>query len=439
MTRIKSFLDRHFPKGGLRRSASILAGGTIIAQVIAFALSPVLTRIYRVEDFGYLQVFTSILTVLSAIAAGRYEMAILLPEDDDTAVNLLAVAIFTVVATSSVLMGVVLIFAKHPWVLAHARGLSPYLWLLPFCLAGGGFYQALSYWSLRRKKFASVARTKVLQVASRFTIQLAAGLLKFGLPGLLVGETIARANGTGSFVREFYRDSRHLTPAVNSSGMWTAAKRYKNFPLVLGLSGLLNSVAPAIPSLLLATFFGPTVTGWFALVDRVLAAPSVLIGQSLQQVYASEGAPLALSDPTSLKLLFEKMIKKIYFIPIITCCTLTAFGPSIFAFVFGPQWREAGEYARILSFMDLIAFVAGPIDATLTMLERQSWRFGWDAGRLVLVAGAMLAAHKWGSGPKIVIAAYTASMMVGYFALLLMSYTAIKKSIRAKNGLDIDL
>jgi len=425
MKAIYSFFNRRFPHGGLKRSVSVLAGGTAMAQAIAFASSPILTRLYRVEDFGYLQIFNSIVAVLLVVLTGRYEMAIPLPEDDESAVNLMAFALGMVVTISSLTGFLILAFARNAWVVNHTGKLLAYLWLLPFCLAGAGCYQVFSYWSLRKKQFALVARTRVVQVATRFIVQIGGALLGFGLSCLLVGETLARANGTGSFVRGFKAESSHLLARVKWKEMTSVAKRYKQFPLVFSVCGLLNSATLAVPGLLLVALFGPTVTGWFALVDRVLGVPSVLIGQSLQQVYISEGAPLIRSNPVALKHLFEKMIRKIYLIPILTCTLLTIFGPAVFVFVFGEKWREAGEYARILAFVDIVGLLVSPIEMTLTMLELQKWRFMWDGGRLLLVSGAMLAVHHFFPGPKAVISAYAASMMLSYGVLLAMSYTAI--------------
>jgi O-antigen/teichoic acid export membrane protein len=73
---------RWLPIGGFARSVSILVGGTALAQAIAVAASPVLTRIYRPSDFGALQVFISLTGFVMVIAAGRYEFALLLPEDE---------------------------------------------------------------------------------------------------------------------------------------------------------------------------------------------------------------------------------------------------------------------------------------------------------------------------------------------------------------------
>ncbi len=429
MKSLLRFIDRQLPRGGLKRSVSILAGGTAIAQAIAFAVSPILTRLYRVEDFGYLQVFNSIVGVLLIIVAGRYEMAIPLPEDDDTAVNLFAFAICATAATSLSVGLLLVVLTRIPWVQTHSGNLLHYLWLVPFCLAGAGFYQVFSFWSLRRKDFVLIAQSRVIQVASRFLLQLGAALLKFGLPGLLVSETLARASGTGSLVRGVWKESPDLLRKMRSRKMIDAARRYRHFPLVFSGSGLLTAVTLAFPGLFLVGYFGPVVTGWFALVDRVLGIPSVLLGQSLQQVYVSEGAPLIHSDPIALRRLFIKLIRKIYFIPIISCTFLSIFGPAVFVLVFGEKWREAGEYARILAFVDVVGLLVSPIDMTLTMLELQNWRLAWDGGRLILVVCAMYGTHYFFPSARSVICAYAATLMLCYAVLIIISYIGINRLV----------
>src|ERR1017187_6948853 len=99
---LKQSINRFLPRGGFARSVSILAGGTALAQVIAIAASPILTRIYKPSDFGALQVFISLLGLAVVASAGRYELAILLPEDEQSSIDILAVGIVCVCATATI-------------------------------------------------------------------------------------------------------------------------------------------------------------------------------------------------------------------------------------------------------------------------------------------------------------------------------------------------
>src|ERR1700760_2731999 len=108
---------RWLPAGGFARSVSILVGGIALAQAIAVVASPVLTRVYHPSDFGVLQVFISLTGFVMVVAAGRYEFALLLPEDEQSSFDLLGVALFCVCLTTALTAMIVAVFHRHPWML----------------------------------------------------------------------------------------------------------------------------------------------------------------------------------------------------------------------------------------------------------------------------------------------------------------------------------
>ena len=77
-----------------------LVSGTAFAQIITILASPILTRLYSPEAFGFLAIFISITSIIGVIACMRYELAIMLPKSDEKAANLLALCLLSVVAIS---------------------------------------------------------------------------------------------------------------------------------------------------------------------------------------------------------------------------------------------------------------------------------------------------------------------------------------------------
>jgi lipopolysaccharide exporter len=69
-----------------------LISGTALGQMITVLVSPLLARIYAPEDFGLLAVYISIASILSVIISLRYETAVVLPEDDNQAMDLVLLA-----------------------------------------------------------------------------------------------------------------------------------------------------------------------------------------------------------------------------------------------------------------------------------------------------------------------------------------------------------
>jgi O-antigen/teichoic acid export membrane protein len=77
-----------------RFSRGIIAilSGTVLSRLIAFAAIPVLSRLFTPSDFGVFALLSMVIAVLGPVATWRYEAAIILPDDEDDAVNLLLVS-----------------------------------------------------------------------------------------------------------------------------------------------------------------------------------------------------------------------------------------------------------------------------------------------------------------------------------------------------------
>jgi O-antigen/teichoic acid export membrane protein len=84
--------------GGAKRRAATsfrgdvlrLVSGTSICQVIGLLAAPVLTRLYAPAAFGLAAIFVSLAAIGGVLACLPYELAIVLPEGDPDAANVLA-------------------------------------------------------------------------------------------------------------------------------------------------------------------------------------------------------------------------------------------------------------------------------------------------------------------------------------------------------------
>ena len=427
---IRERIERFFPEGRFARSVSILALGTALSQGLAVMAAPVLTRLYSAEDFGHFQMYAAILAFTALAVTLRYELAIMLPERDETAASLLALT-FCTVAAMTALFGLAAWWAHGTSHLpTSAERLRPYLWLVPLSTFGAGMYQALSCWAIRQKGYARVAGTKLTQVASQLGVQTAMGVFHGGPFGLLIGDAIGRANGSLGLARLSWKGSREAFRAVRWRTMWDAAVRYRRFPLISNGAALLGVAAFSLPALLIAQLYGPRILGWYALCDRVMGVPAILIGQAVSQVYFAEGSRACNSDPRALRSLFLRSAKRLALFGAVPFLLLCIFSPMLFGFVFGASWREAGIYARMLAMMHYVSFITWPLMPTINILERQFLQLAWEVSRLVLNLGALWLAYHWGWSARAAVAVFGGTMLLSYAAHLLISHLAIAKRIR---------
>jgi O-antigen/teichoic acid export membrane protein len=369
-----------------------------------------------VADFGYLQVYISLLTAMASIAALRYEYAVLIADDGEGAANVFAAALATVFLMSGGAALVVAALYHVGWADRLLSGFARWLWTLPLAVLAVGVMQVQTNWALRNKRFASVARAKIGQIGAQLALQVGGGLMGAGPFGLIVGDIGGRAFAGGGLTWGNLRHSPQRLRGISLRGMGRAARRYKEFPLVSSASGLVNTGGFALPPLLIGYFYGAVVLGHFALVDRVMAMPAVLVGQAISQIYMSEAGRLAASDPGALRHIFLRTLKGLLSVAAIPAVLIAVVAPWFFPLVLGPQWREAGVYAQLLLPRAVLTFAMWPLSMTLTLLEKQRLQLVWDVGRLVLTSGAIWVSYRLGASPRVALACFGLAMVVGYVA-----------------------
>lgn len=429
-------LLRHLPVNRFTRSVAVLAGGTALAHGVALLAAPLLTRLYTPEDFGLLAVYAALLSLVTVVACWRYELAIPLAEDDQTASHLLALAVLITGAMSAATALVLWLWGDAIADLVGSPGIRPYLWLVPAGLLGAGLNQALTGWAVHAQAFGLIARTKVNQRISQTVLQLLMGAAHLTPLGLLVGDAAGRAGGSMTLATFIWRRQRRTLAAVRYADLVRAADRFRRFPMLSSLSALLNSAGLQMPPLLLAVMYGPGVAGELALGYRAVQAPMMLVGHSVSQVYYAEASRLGREDPAALQRLFLRMTGRLLLVGAIPAGVLTIGGAPLFAWIFGENWREAGVFVQLLSLPFLADFAVFPVSATLTALQRQDWQLGWDAGRLALVIGSLALPGYLGMTARGAVLLYGLALLTGYCSLWILSLAAIRRLVRGGPAAD---
>jgi len=108
-----------------------VAFGASSSQLFSILAAPVLTRTFAPEAFGIMAVYASLVGIASVVAALRYDQAILLPESDEEAANVLALSLAACVVTCGLLVLLVLCFRRQLLEAMHASQLGAYVWLIP--------------------------------------------------------------------------------------------------------------------------------------------------------------------------------------------------------------------------------------------------------------------------------------------------------------------
>src|SRR3712207_3212540 len=76
-------------KSSFLKNILILATGSFVAQIIAIACSPILTRIYSAEEMGVFTYIISLTAIFMGVINARYDMSIVTEKDDSNIIPLL--------------------------------------------------------------------------------------------------------------------------------------------------------------------------------------------------------------------------------------------------------------------------------------------------------------------------------------------------------------
>jgi O-antigen/teichoic acid export membrane protein len=361
------------PKSEFSRNVLTLMTGTTIAQAIPFALSPIITRIYSPEDFGMFALYFSILALVAVVATARYEIAIVLPKNDEDAINILALSLSITIFLTIVTSIVVFFFKDNILNLFNAKELGNLLYLMPLSLFLVGSYNSFNYWSNRKKEFKNISSSRIIQSIGTGTGQIGFGYSSI-YGGMIFGNIIGSILSTSILIKNFFKYDRKLLENIDKKSMMKQAIIHKDFPLINSFHVFSDVAKTSLSTIMIASFFGSAVLGFYALSLRVLQAPLGIIGSSFGQVLYQRFNTAKVNDELIYDIAKNIMIKLfIVALPIFGILYLIA--PDLFAFVFGEKWRVAGEYTKILLPYLFMNFLISPVSQIPIILGKQKTFF----------------------------------------------------------------
>ena len=323
--------------GAFGRHVMTLATGTVAAQAIPFAVSPVLTRIFTPRDFAMLAVFLGVAGPASIVATARYELAIVLPTEEQTAraVRNLVLMLGTAVSAAALLtvLSIQLWWGQKAW---------EWLFAVPAAMLASSVFQAFAYWANRHKAYRHIAIANVVQQVVIAAVCVGWGLAAHGGGAVLVAATVIGQLAAAIFLF-VKREAKAGRPALRSE-ISKAAKEYWRFPAYnLPYSFVGTFSAGALPIMLSGVGYVPTA-GLFAQARRILYAPANLLAVSIGQVYFREAAT-SIGQP-SLEHLTLRILRVLAWIATPVYVYGTWWAPEVFSVLFGKPWREAGVVAQ---------------------------------------------------------------------------------------------
>lgn len=379
----KSTFIRHF---------LIVMTGTALAQVIGFASTPIISRLYLPDDFGVFGSYLAISGIITAAANLGYNSTILLPKGKLDALHLF---IISCSATASISLLCALACAVQPYYIFAALQSNNMLLLvmLVFTVFISGINISLQAWCIRAKAFKNTSASQIVRSFSSNGMQVGLGLLKAGPTGLILSNTMADFFASLNLIGILWTDLKTALHKISWHRMKCLAGEYKDFLIYNTTGNIIDSLSAGLPVLLLTKYYGVAVAGAYAFGLRLLGAPMGLILRALQQVLLQKACETD-HRGDSLLALYIKITAGLFALSLLPTLILLIWSPEIFSFFFGQQWRTAGEFARSLVLWQAFMFCNLPsvLFARILRLQRRLFLFDiilLTARILVLVIGGV--------------------------------------------------
>ncbi len=308
------------PKSEFSRNVLTLMTGTTIAQAIPIAISPILTRIYTPEDFGVFALFFALTMIFGSIVNGRYELAIMLPSEDEDAINIAALGIIIAAVISIVLFILILFFNQEIIGLLNNKDIYNWLYLLPISVFLIGLFNVLNYFNTRMKYYKDLSKALIYKSLVITVIQLSVGFIYQGATGLISGLIISNFFGNMKLSKNIIQNKK-LIASLSIIKMKTLAKRYINFPKFSMWSALASTSSQHLTSILISSFFTIATLGFYSLSEKVLGVPSALIGRSIGQVFFQQATKEKIETGAVAKT-FKLTFKKLFILSLPIFCTI---------------------------------------------------------------------------------------------------------------------
>lgn len=350
--------------------------GTGIAQAIPIAIIPILTRMFSPEDFGLLALYAACVSILGVVATGRYEIAIMLPKDDEDARLLLQLSMLVALFFSFLISIPISIWNAQIARFLGNENIAVWLYLVPVSVLFTGIYQALTYWNNRQKKFINTAVSRVNQSLFQGFSQTSLGFLQVS-GGLICGQFVGIVSGLIYLLKKD-RNYKSLIRKSKINSIQKQGIKYHKFPTYGVWGALCDAGAVQMPVILLTKFYSNSVTGMFSLTFRVLNMPTSIISSAIAQVLFQKVVEISQTEPEKLNLYIIKMFLLLFIIYLPAVPVLFIWGESLFSIIFGNEWSQAGVYAGYLVIAVAVRFAVSPLSAVLGLEQNIKMGVLWQ-------------------------------------------------------------
>lgn len=378
---------------GLIKEAATLVSGNVLAQVIALMAYLVLTRIYSPADFALFNIFYSYIEVLIILSTCKYELAVVVADNENEAAAISRFAMRMNTALSLLLLTIVFLLYLTSSLPGDSAQLGLIALLIPPMVWFSGTSRVYMAIFNRIRDYRLIAASTTGNSAVGSLLKILLGLLGMNNAGMPLGTVLGQA-----LANLLYRFKlrRQPLPDTTKEQCLTAAKKHKNFPLYAASKDFVNVFSYNLPFLWLALYFDKVEVGLFGLALTFTSRPANLINSAIERVlYTRVAEAVRNRQPVAQIIRHYLLYAAVVVLPISIALWFAA--EPLFTFLFSGKWEGCGVYVQALLPWIVLTFGSSALSFIPNVFSTQRIEFGFYLVLLLLRIAAIAAGIYAGS------------------------------------------
>lgn len=350
------------------RNSLTLLSASSLSQLIGIVVYPLVTRLYSPSDLGAMSLFLSIGGILSIIASGKFESAILTEKEDADAAAVFDLSFLLNLLVSVVLFVLLLIVREDIVRVFKIEPILEFILWIPFWIFVTTLGSVYTFWFNRKGRFGLNARYNIVQSIANSGSKVGFGSLSYTKWGLIIASCIGPVAGLVSVMRAgIVWDSLYRLDFKRMKRV--CIHNIDLFKYTLPHS-LMNTIAGNLPVLILSAWFNMTEVGLFSLGITLGFRPISLFTNSVNQVLFQRVSDNHHQGNNSYQFLMQ-YTKKVFYIGLPIFALTAIIIKPVIGLLFGTAWLGAADYVLMTLPMLLVMLVSSSVCFMSVVAKKQ--------------------------------------------------------------------
>ena len=369
----------------LIKEAATLVSGNVLAQVITLAAYFVLTRIYTPDDYGLFNIFYSYIEVLIIFSTCKYELAIVVADNEQEAAAVSRFALRLNAIVSLFLLSVALLLWLTGLLPGNMAQLGWMVLLIPPMVFFCGTSRVYSFLYNRFHRYATIAVSDTVNAGSGALLKVVLGLLGFSQSGMPIGTVLGQAAANINYRLKLHQLQLSKATAEESKAV---ARKHRNFPFFVATKDFINTFASNLPFLWAALYFERAEGGLFGLALTFTMQPTNILSVAFERVLYARTAE-TVREGLPLMHLIRRFLLPLVAVAVPVCVLAGFVAEPLFVFLFGDRWEGCGIFVQTLLPLALATLCCNSLMFIPNVFSTQRTEFGFYVALLVFRVAAI--------------------------------------------------